>query len=86
MECTLGPGGRNVTIDPWTAESDDPMQLYPKPIITKDGVTVAQNINLMQNQMCNIGAKMLQDAANKAGEESGDGTSTCTVLAKAILE
>lgn len=46
---TLGPGGRNVAIDPWTPELENDLLNYPKPIITKDGVTVAQNINLSQN-------------------------------------
>ena len=56
VKATLGPKGRNVVLD----------KKFGSPTVTKDGVTVAQNINLMQNQMCNIGAKMLQDAANKA--------------------
>jgi len=83
---TLGPGGRNVAIDPWTPELENDLLNYPKPIITKDGVTVAQNINLSQNQMHNIGAKLLIDAAQKSAEESGDGTTTCTVLATAMLQ
>jgi chaperonin GroEL len=56
-----------------------------QPIITKDGVTVASHIRLYNEKIQNIGAKLLIDAAQRTNEETGDGTTTCTVIAKSIL-
>ena len=71
---TLGPRGRNVIIE----------QPYGTPKITKDGVTVAKAIEF-ENRMENLGARLVQDVANKTNEEAGDGTTTATVLARAIF-
>ncbi len=60
--------------------------MRPKPIVTKDGVSVARQINLLSDKIENIGARLLADAAEQANEMSGDGTTTCTVIAKSILE
>lgn len=70
---TLGPGGRNVIYkyNEW-------------PYVTKDGVTVARNINL-QDEFQNIGVQMIKDVANRTCEDAGDGTTTSTILAQAIL-
>ncbi|KAJ1968571.1 chaperonin [Dispira parvispora] len=71
---TLGPRGRNVLIE----------QAYGSPKITKDGVTVAKSITL-ENKFENLGAKLVQDVANKTNETAGDGTTTATVLTRAIF-
>ncbi|KAJ2757875.1 chaperonin, partial [Coemansia nantahalensis] len=71
---TLGPKGRNVLIE----------QPFGAPKITKDGVTVAKSITL-EDKFENLGARLVQDVANKANEEAGDGTTTATVLARAIF-
>ncbi|KAJ2184362.1 chaperonin, partial [Coemansia sp. RSA 530] len=71
---TLGPKGRNVLIE----------QAFGAPKITKDGVTVARSITL-EDKFENLGARLVQDVANKANEEAGDGTTTATVLARAIF-
>lgn len=70
---TLGPGGRNVIFkhNDW-------------PYITKDGVTVARNIEL-RDEFENIGAQMVKDVSNRTCKDAGDGTTTATVLASAIL-
>ncbi|XP_049877871.1 63 kDa chaperonin, mitochondrial-like [Pectinophora gossypiella] len=70
---TMGPKGRNVILE----------QSYGPPKITKDGVTVAKGIEL-KDKFQNIGAKLVQNVANKTNEEAGDGTTTATVLARAI--
>ncbi|CAG7819025.1 unnamed protein product, partial [Allacma fusca] len=70
---TMGPKGRNVIIE----------QSWGSPKITKDGVTVAKAIEL-KDKFQNIGAKLVQDVANNTNEEAGDGTTTATVLARAI--
>ncbi|CAG8438874.1 8596_t:CDS:2 [Ambispora gerdemannii] len=70
---TLGPKGRNVLIE----------QSYGSPKITKDGVTVAKSITL-QDKFENLGARLVQDVANKTNEVAGDGTTTATVLTRAI--
>jgi len=70
---TLGPKGRNVVIE----------SSWGGPKITKDGVTVAKAVEL-KDKFQNIGAKLVQDVANKTNEEAGDGTTTATVLARAI--
>ncbi|CAF9927616.1 MAG: chaperonin [Heterodermia speciosa] len=71
---TLGPKGRNVLIE----------SSYGSPKITKDGVTVAKAITL-QDKFENLGARLLQDVASKTNEVAGDGTTTATVLARAIF-
>ena len=75
VEVTLGPGGRNVLID----------QSYGSPKITKDGVTVAKAVDLPDKSI-NIGASLVKDVANKANDEAGDGTTTATILARAVYE
>ncbi|KAF9411343.1 hypothetical protein HW555_009843 [Spodoptera exigua] len=70
---TMGPKGRNVILD----------QGMGPPKITKDGVTVAKGIEL-KDKFQNIGAKLVQNVAHKTNEEAGDGTTTATVLARAI--
>lgn len=72
---TMGPKGRNVIIE----------QSWGSPKITKDGVTVAKSIAL-KDKFMNIGAKLVQDVANNTNEEAGDGTTTATVLARAIAK
>ncbi|BFF93527.1 60 kDa heat shock protein homolog 2 mitochondrial [Drosophila madeirensis] len=72
---TMGPKGRNVIIE----------QSWGSPKITKDGVTVAKSISL-KDKFMNIGAKLVQDVANNTNEEAGDGTTTATVLARAIAK
>ncbi|GAB7343711.1 hypothetical protein MBLNU457_1691t1 [Dothideomycetes sp. NU457] len=71
---TLGPKGRNVLIE----------SSYGSPKITKDGVTVARAITL-KDKFENLGARLLQDVASKTNEVAGDGTTTATVLARAIF-
>ncbi|KAG9307404.1 hypothetical protein G9A89_017233 [Geosiphon pyriformis] len=71
---TLGPKGRNVLIE----------QSYGSPKITKDGVTVAKSITLL-DKFENLGARLVQDVANKTNEVAGDGTTTATVLTRAIF-
>lgn len=72
---TMGPKGRNVILE----------QSWGSPKITKDGVTVAKGIDL-QDKYQNIGAKLVQDVANNTNEEAGDGTTSATVLARAIAK
>merc|ERR1719495_861047 len=72
---TLGPKGKNVLIE----------QSYGGPKITKDGVTVAKAIEL-DNKYKNMGAKLVMDVADRANEQAGDGTTTATVLARAIAK
>ena len=90
VSLTLGPSGRNVTIDPWTPEmgaSLTDLSKYPEPLITKDGVTVASHIKTLQSdRLSSVGAQLLIDAAQKTNEACGDGTTTCTVIAKGVLE
>src|SRR5471032_383066 len=74
VKVTLGPKGRNVVID----------KSYGAPRITKDGVTVAKEITLA-NKYQNMGAQMLREVASKTNDIAGDGTTTATVLAQAIL-
>src|SRR5215208_6984618 len=73
VRVTLGPKGRNVVLD----------KSYGAPRITKDGVTVAKEIEL-DNRFENIGAQMVREVASKTSEVAGDGTTTATVLAQAI--
>ena len=81
VEATLGPGGRNIAIDPFDSSNFNQFSAYPKPIITKDGVTVARHVSLLHNKLHNIGSRLMIDAAEQANELSGDGTTSCTVIA-----
>jgi len=74
VKVTLGPKGRNVIIE----------KLYGSPVITKDGVTVAKEIEL-KNRVENVGAQMVKEVATKTSTVAGDGTTTATVLAQAII-
>ncbi|MWV28833.1 chaperonin GroEL [Aurantiacibacter rhizosphaerae] len=74
VKVTLGPKGRNVVID----------KSFGAPRITKDGVTVAKDIEL-KDKFENMGAQMLREVASKANDSAGDGTTTATVLAQAIV-
>lgn len=74
VKVTLGPKGRNVVID----------KKFGAPQITKDGVTVAKEIEL-QDAIENMGAQMLKEVASKTADIAGDGTTTATVLAQAIV-
>ncbi len=74
VKVTLGPKGRNVIID----------KKFGAPIITKDGVTVAKEIEL-EDAIENMGAQMLKEVASKTADVAGDGTTTATVLAQAIV-
>src|SRR5690349_14701645 len=73
VKVTLGPRGRNVVLD----------RSWGTPTITKDGVTVAKEIEL-DNHFANMGAQMVKEVASKTSEVAGDGTTTATVLAQAI--
>ncbi len=74
VKVTLGPKGRNVIID----------KSFGSPRITKDGVTVAKEIEL-SDKFENMGAQMVKEVANRTNDEAGDGTTTATVLAQAIV-
>src|ERR671921_48821 len=74
VKVTLGPKGRNVVLD----------KSYGAPRITKDGVTVAKEIEL-SDKFENMGAQMVREVASKTSTEAGDGTTTATVLAQAIV-
>jgi chaperonin GroEL len=74
VKITLGPKGRNVVLD----------KKYGSPTITKDGVTVAKEIEL-KDHMENMGAQMVREVASKTSDVAGDGTTTATVLAQAIF-
>ena len=73
VKVTLGPKGRNVVIE----------KKFGSPTITKDGVTVAKEIELA-NALENMGAQMVREVASKTSDVAGDGTTTATVLAQAI--
>src|SRR6201746_2243261 len=73
VKVTLGPKGRNVILD----------KSYGAPRITKDGVTVAKEIEL-EDKFENMGAQMVREVASKTSDNAGDGTTTATVLAQAI--
>src|SRR5947208_4702894 len=75
VKATLGPKGRNVVID----------KKFGSPTITKDGVTVAKEVEL-QDKYENMGAQMLKEVASKTSDVAGDGTTTATVLAQAIFK
>ncbi len=74
VKVTLGPKGRNVIID----------KKFGAPHITKDGVTVAKEIELEDN-FANMGAQIVKEVASKTNDDAGDGTTTATVLAQAII-
>jgi chaperonin GroEL len=74
VKATLGPKGRNVVIE----------KSFGAPVITKDGVTVAKEIEL-KDKFQNMGAQMLKEVATKTSDVAGDGTTTATVLAQAIV-
>ena len=74
VKVTLGPKGRNVIIE----------KKYGAPQITKDGVTVAKEIEL-EDSVNNLGAQLVKEVATKTGDAAGDGTTTATVLAQAII-
>ena len=74
VKVTLGPKGRNVIIE----------KKFGAPHITKDGVTVAKEIEL-ENAFENMGAQLVKEVASKTGDQAGDGTTTATVLAQAIV-
>jgi len=74
VKATMGPKGRNVVID----------KKYGSPTITKDGVTVAKEIEL-KDPYENMGAQMIKEVASKTSDMAGDGTTTATVLAQAIV-
>lgn len=74
VKVTLGPKGRNVVID----------KKFGAPQITKDGVTVAKEVEL-EDRFENMGAQMVREVASKTNEQAGDGTTTATVLAQAII-
>ena len=74
VKVTLGPKGRNVVIE----------KKFGSPSITKDGVSVAKEIDL-EDPIENIGAQMVKEVASKTADQAGDGTTTATVLAQAII-
>src|SRR6478752_2847948 len=73
VKVTLGPKGRNVIIE----------KSFGAPLITKDGVTVAKEVEV-ENKFENMGAQMVKEVASKTSDVAGDGTTTATVLAQAI--
>src|SRR5207344_2156609 len=75
VRVTLGPKGRNVVLD----------KSFGAPRVTKDGVTVAKEIEL-EDKFENMGAQMLREVASKTSDIAGDGTTTATVLAQAIVK
>jgi chaperonin GroEL len=74
VKVTLGPKGRNVIIS----------KSFGPPQVTKDGVTVAKEVEL-ENELENMGAQMVKEVASKTNDQAGDGTTTATVLAQAIV-
>lgn len=74
VKVTLGPKGRNVVLD----------RGFGSPVITKDGVTVAKDIEL-EDRFENVGASLVQEVASKTNDMAGDGTTTATILAQAIV-
>jgi chaperonin GroEL len=75
VKVTLGPKGRNVVLD----------KSFGSPTVTKDGVSVAKEIEL-KDKFQNMGAQMVKEVASQTSDEAGDGTTTATVLAQAILQ
>ena len=74
VKVTLGPKGRNVVID----------RKFGAPHVTKDGVSVAKEIEL-EDRFQNMGAQMVKEVASKTNDQAGDGTTTATVLAQEII-
>ncbi|MDY5879406.1 MAG: TCP-1/cpn60 chaperonin family protein, partial [Sodaliphilus sp.] len=74
VKVTLGPKGRNVILD----------KKFGAPHITKDGVSVAREVEL-EDEFQNIGAQLVKEVASKTNDDAGDGTTTATVLAQAIV-
>src|ERR671939_323624 len=74
VKVTLGPKGRNVVLE----------RSFGAPTVTKDGVSVAKEIEL-QDKFENMGAQMVKEVASKTSDVAGDGTTTATVLARAIF-
>ena len=74
VKATLGPKGRNVVLE----------KSYGAPTITKDGVSVAKEIELA-DKFENMGAQMVKEVASKTSDNAGDGTTTATVLAQALI-
>ena len=75
VKVTLGPKGRNVVLE----------KSFGAPRITKDGVTVAKEIEL-EDKFENMGAQMVREVASKTSDTAGDGTTTATLLAQAIVK
>jgi chaperonin GroEL len=75
VKVTLGPKGRNVVIE----------KSFGSPVVTKDGVTVAKEIEL-EDKLANMGVQMVKEVASKTADKAGDGTTTATVLAQAIVK
>src|SRR5204863_10109375 len=74
VKATLGPKGRNAVLD----------KRFGAPTVTKDGVSVAKEIEL-KDKFENMGAQMVKEVASNTSDEAGDGTTTATVLAQAII-
>jgi len=74
VKVTLGPKGRNVVIE----------KKFGAPTVTKDGVTVAKEVEL-EDAVENMGAQMVKEVASKTSDDAGDGTTTATVLAQSIF-
>src|SRR5436190_11852529 len=74
VKVTLGPKGRNVVLE----------RSYGAPTVTKDGVSVAKEIEL-KDKLMNMGAQMVKEVASRTSDNAGDGTTTATVLAQAIV-
>ncbi|MCX7934512.1 MAG: chaperonin GroEL, partial [Planctomycetota bacterium] len=74
VKVTLGPRGRNAVLD----------KSWGSPTVTKDGVTVAEEIELV-DKFENMGAKLIKEAADKTSDEAGDGTTTATILAEGLF-
>ncbi|MDQ5914156.1 MAG: chaperonin GroEL, partial [Pseudomonadota bacterium] len=74
VKVTLGPKGRNVVLE----------RSFGAPTVTKDGVSVAKEIEL-KDKFANMGAQMVKEVASQASDVAGDGTTTATVLAQAIV-
>lgn len=75
VKVTLGPKGRNVILE----------KKFGAPTVTKDGVSVAKEIEL-KDKLENVGAQMVKEVASKTSDVAGDGTTTATVLAQAIIQ
>ena len=74
VKITLGPKGRNVVLD----------KKYGAPLITNDGVTIAKDIEL-EDAFQNMGAQLVKEVATKTNDAAGDGTTTATLLAQALV-